>query len=118
MGTVTVTFYLAGDHQWGRAKASFIDATQSVHKRAKRAKRASKSPVRKHRVDFTSFSHFKMQADANESDQNEVGYFVVTYKAAGGDARRSRGKFAVILVRQPNGGWLLHVDSYSNVPEP
>ena len=28
------------------------------------------------RLDFTSFSHFKVQADANESDQHEIGYFV------------------------------------------
>ncbi|MEZ4272459.1 MAG: type II secretion system protein GspJ [Myxococcota bacterium] len=28
------------------------------------------------RLDFTSFSHFKMFADANESDQNELSYFV------------------------------------------
>ena len=28
------------------------------------------------RLDFTSFSHFKIRADANESDQNELSYFV------------------------------------------
>lgn len=28
------------------------------------------------RLDFTSFSHFKTVADANESDQNELSYFV------------------------------------------
>ena len=28
------------------------------------------------RLDFTSFSHFKMNADANESDQNELSYYV------------------------------------------
>ncbi|HET6345519.1 MAG TPA: type II secretion system protein GspJ [Myxococcota bacterium] len=28
------------------------------------------------RLDFTSFSHYKMRADANESDQNELSYFV------------------------------------------
>jgi general secretion pathway protein J len=28
------------------------------------------------RLDFASFSHFKMRADANESDQNELSYFV------------------------------------------
>jgi general secretion pathway protein J len=28
------------------------------------------------RLDFTSFSHMKMQADANESDQNELSYYV------------------------------------------
>jgi len=28
------------------------------------------------RLDFTSFSHFKMHADANESDQNEISYFI------------------------------------------
>ena len=28
------------------------------------------------RLDFTSFSHFKIRADANESDQNEISYFV------------------------------------------
>ena len=28
------------------------------------------------RLDFTSFSHFKMRADAKESDQNELSYFV------------------------------------------
>lgn len=28
------------------------------------------------RLDFTSFSHFKMRADANESDQNELSYYV------------------------------------------
>lgn len=28
------------------------------------------------RLDFTSFSHFKTRADANESDQNELSYFV------------------------------------------
>ena len=28
------------------------------------------------RLDFTSFSHFKMRADANESDQNELSYFI------------------------------------------
>lgn len=28
------------------------------------------------RLDFTSFSHFKMVADANESDQNELSYFI------------------------------------------
>jgi len=27
------------------------------------------------RLDFTSFSHFKIYADANESDQNELSYF-------------------------------------------
>jgi general secretion pathway protein J len=36
------------------------------------AKRASNGI----RLDFTSFSHFKMKADANESDQNELSYFV------------------------------------------
>lgn len=30
------------------------------------------------RLDFTSFSHFKTVADANESDQNELSYFVDT----------------------------------------
>lgn len=30
------------------------------------------------RLDFTSFGHFKTQADANESDQNELSYFVDT----------------------------------------
>ncbi|MEL6547650.1 MAG: prepilin-type N-terminal cleavage/methylation domain-containing protein, partial [Myxococcota bacterium] len=29
-----------------------------------------------HRLDFTSFGHFKTRADANESDQNELSYFV------------------------------------------
>jgi len=28
------------------------------------------------RLDFTSFSHFKIRSDANESDQNELSYFV------------------------------------------
>ncbi len=28
------------------------------------------------RIDFTSFSHVKTQADANESDQNELSYYV------------------------------------------
>ena len=28
------------------------------------------------RLDFPSFSHFKIRADANESDQNELSYFV------------------------------------------
>ena len=28
------------------------------------------------RLDFTSFSHFKIGADQNESDQNELSYFV------------------------------------------
>ncbi|MCK5688271.1 prepilin-type N-terminal cleavage/methylation domain-containing protein [Myxococcota bacterium] len=28
------------------------------------------------RLDFTSFSHVKLKADANESDQNELSYFV------------------------------------------
>jgi general secretion pathway protein J len=28
------------------------------------------------RLDFTSFSHFKMKADAHESDENELSYFV------------------------------------------
>ena len=28
------------------------------------------------RLDYTSFSHFKIQTDANESDQNELSYFV------------------------------------------
>ena len=28
------------------------------------------------RLDFTSFSHYKLRADANESDQNELSYFV------------------------------------------
>lgn len=28
------------------------------------------------RLDFTSFSHYKLQADADESDQNELSYFV------------------------------------------
>ena len=28
------------------------------------------------RLDFTSFSHLKLHADANESDQNELSYFV------------------------------------------
>ena len=28
------------------------------------------------RLDFTSFSHPKMRADANESDQNELSYFI------------------------------------------
>lgn len=28
------------------------------------------------RLDFTSFSHFKIRVDANESDQNELSYFV------------------------------------------
>ena len=28
------------------------------------------------RLDFTSFSHFKMQVDAKESDQNELSYFI------------------------------------------
>lgn len=28
------------------------------------------------RLDFTSFSHYKVRADANESDQNELSYFV------------------------------------------
>lgn len=28
------------------------------------------------RIDFTSFSHYKLSADANESDQNELSYFV------------------------------------------
>lgn len=28
------------------------------------------------RLDFTSFSHFKFMADANESDQNELSYFI------------------------------------------
>lgn len=31
------------------------------------------------RIDFTSFSHFKTRADANESDQNELSYFVDTH---------------------------------------
>lgn len=29
-----------------------------------------------YRLDFTSFGHFRMRADANESDQNEVSYYV------------------------------------------
>lgn len=29
-----------------------------------------------YRLDFTSFGHFKTKADANESDQNEISYFV------------------------------------------
>jgi len=28
------------------------------------------------RIDFTSLSHFKMYEDVNESDQNEIGYFL------------------------------------------
>lgn len=28
------------------------------------------------RLDFTSFSHLKLRADANESDQNELSYFI------------------------------------------
>lgn len=28
------------------------------------------------RLDFTSFSHYKLNADANESDQNEISYFI------------------------------------------
>jgi len=28
------------------------------------------------RIDFTSFSHTKLKADANESDQNELSYFI------------------------------------------
>ena len=28
------------------------------------------------RLDFTSFSHFKFRADANESDQNELSFFI------------------------------------------
>ena len=28
------------------------------------------------RIDFTSFSHYKISADANESDQNELSYYV------------------------------------------
>ena len=35
-----------------------------------------KSAANGMRLDFTSVSHFKMSADANESDQNEVAYFV------------------------------------------
>jgi len=31
---------------------------------------------RSHRLDFTSFGHFKTRADANESDQNEISYYV------------------------------------------
>jgi len=31
---------------------------------------------RNFRLDFTSFGHFKTRADANESDQNEVSYYV------------------------------------------
>ncbi len=30
------------------------------------------------RLDFTSFGHFKINADANESDQNELSYFLAT----------------------------------------
>ncbi len=47
----------------------------------------------------------------------EVGYFVVTYQAESGDVRRAKGKFTVVLIRQRNGSWLFHVDSYSDVPE-
>ncbi len=31
---------------------------------------------RSHRLDFTSFGHYKTRADANESDQNELSYYV------------------------------------------
>lgn len=31
------------------------------------------------RLDFTSFSHFKIRSDANESDQNELSYYVDTH---------------------------------------
>ena len=36
------------------------------------AKRSSRGS----RLNFTSFSHYKIRADANESDQNEISYFV------------------------------------------
>lgn len=44
------------------------------------------------RLDFTSFSHYKLRADANESDQNELAYYV------GRDPDPEPGKSANALV--------------------
>jgi general secretion pathway protein J len=42
------------------------------------------------RLNFTSFSHHKMRADANESDQNELSYFVANDKKGTGTALMRR----------------------------
>ena len=47
----------------------------------------------------------------------EVGYYRVTRTTADGQVKVGRGKFAVVLLRQPDGSWQFHVDSYSDVPD-
>jgi len=56
------------------------------------------------RLDFTSFSHFKIRADANESDQNELSYFVDNHPDDAGRKALFRREQARIDAEPEEGG--------------
>ena len=56
------------------------------------------------RLDFTSFSHVKMQVDAKESDQNELSYYVAADPNVAGRKNLMRREQAPIDDRPDRGG--------------
>lgn len=48
----------------------------------------------------------------------EVGYYTLVRTQADGQARTSRGKFVVVLIRGADGRWRFQVDGYSQAPAP
>jgi general secretion pathway protein J len=56
------------------------------------------------RLDFTSFSHFKTVADANESDQNELSYFIEADRDDGSKKNLMRREQARIDENPEEGG--------------
>ncbi len=56
------------------------------------------------RLDFTSFSHFKIRADANESDQNELSYFLDDHPRRSGELALIRREQARIDDDPEDGG--------------
>ena len=56
------------------------------------------------RLDFTSFSHFKIRSDANESDQNELSYFVDSHPDDAGRKALFRREQARIDEEPEEGG--------------
>lgn len=48
----------------------------------------------------------------------DVGYYILTRTIAGQEPRVSRGKFTVVLKRQPDRTWRFHVDGYSPAAKP
>lgn len=60
------------------------------------------------RLDFTSFSHYKISADANESDQNELAYFLDTDpKMSGKNALMRREAYRID--EEPDEGGVVQV---------